>query len=59
MTPALHVYVCPSCEAGYHGEHSDAVAFGLLQCDCHCHFTKCVPGRARDVRALRFDGRPR
>ena len=49
MTPApapdlRHASVCPSCEAGYHGEHSDAVAFGLLQCDCHCHSPKCVAG---------------
>jgi hypothetical protein len=39
-----HASVCPSCESGFHGEHSDAVAFGLLQCDCHCHSPKYVPG---------------
>jgi hypothetical protein len=39
-----HASVCPSCESGFHGEHSDAVAFGLLQCDCRCHSPTYVPG---------------
>lgn len=36
--------ICSECNQQSHGEHDDAVTFGLVKCECPCHSPGYVAG---------------